>query len=148
MDENDAGLSRNEGTMTPERESRPFTYPPAEGETSMNPLSPRFARAFHTVPIAFDIDLGTGTLFQVHVDLTRPLRVLALGSKEETCPELSPEQEMTALRLAVQAAEAWFGWTPSMEGHLGSAPNPELGPAAGPESTPGAGSSEALPSSP
>jgi hypothetical protein len=91
----------------------------------MSPLPPRFARVLHVVPIAFDVDLDTRTLFQVHVDLTPPLRVFGLGLEDEVCPDLSSGQQKTALDLASQAAETWFGWTLPAEGYLGTPPDQE-----------------------
>ena len=104
---------------------RPFL---SKGETSLSLLSPRFARVVHSFSVAFDIDLDTSTLFQAHVDRALPLRVFGLAPEDEVCPELSPDQQKTALDLASQSAEAWFGWTLPAEGGLGSSPDPEASP--------------------
>ena len=71
-----------------------------------------FARAVHTVVIAFDVDLDEGTLHQVLWDRTDPLRVSGLPLVDWYCPALTAEQQTLALELAGQAAEAWFGWKP------------------------------------
>ena len=94
----------------------------------MSCLPPRFARVVHTVTVAFDIDLDTRTLFQAYVDRTLPLRVFGLAPEDEVCPELTPDQQRTALDLAIQSAEAWPGRTLSPEGCLSSPPDPEACP--------------------
>jgi len=68
----------------------------------------RFARVRHTVTIDFDLDLGTGTLFQVLVDHTAPL--CAFGLPDEPGGELTPEDEEAALGLVIESRDPWSRW--------------------------------------
>jgi hypothetical protein len=71
----------------------------------------RFARVRHTVTIDFDLDLGAGTVVQVLVDHTAPLRAFGLPDEgDEEGAELPPEDRETALGLVIHSTDPWSRW--------------------------------------
>lgn len=86
----------------------------------------RFARVRHTVTTDFDLDLGTGTILQVLVDHTAPLR--AFGLLDEEGAELSPEDEEAALGLVLHSTDAWSRWALFGEEPMASPVDPEALP--------------------